>query len=107
MLEFVKKDKLEMVSNKIKNIYDKRVGKDKTTFVNNFVDRYKDNPALYNKDFCADIKIVRENLEARFGKERLAEVIKSKYESSFKNRGISYEEAEENILRWYYKLIYS
>ncbi len=26
MLEFVKKDKLEMVSNKIKNIYDKRVG---------------------------------------------------------------------------------
>ncbi|CCY75338.1 hypothetical protein EPJ64_04190 [Brachyspira aalborgi] len=79
----------------------------KEKFLKNFVDRYKDNPALYNKDFCADIKIVRENLEARFGKERLAEVIKSKYESSFKNRGISYEEAEENILRWYYKLIYS
>lgn len=54
-----------------------------------------------------DIKIFRENLEARFGKERLAEVIKSKYESSFKNRGISYEEAEENILRWYYKMLYS
>lgn len=54
-----------------------------------------------------DIKIVRETLEARFGKERLAEVIKSKYESSFKNRGISYEEAEENILRWYYKMVYS
>lgn len=35
MLEFVKKDKLEMVSNKIKNIYDKRVGKDKTTFIIN------------------------------------------------------------------------
>lgn len=51
MLEFVKKDKLEMVSNKIKNIYAKRVGKDKTTFINNFVDRYKDNPAVYNNDF--------------------------------------------------------
>ena len=61
MLEFVKKDKLEMVSNKIKNIYDKRVGKDKTTFINNFVDKYKDNPELtagrrpvYNNDFYKD-----------------------------------------------------
>lgn len=56
MLEFVKKDKLEMVSNKIKNIYNKRVGlsKDKTTFINNFVDRYKDNPAVYNNDFYKD-----------------------------------------------------
>lgn len=54
MLEFVKKDKLEMVSNKIKNIYDKRVGEDKTTFINNFVDRYKDNPAVYNNDFYKD-----------------------------------------------------
>ena len=54
MLEFVKKDKLEMVSNKIKNIYDKRVCKDKTTFINNFVDRYKDNPAVYNNDFYKD-----------------------------------------------------
>ena len=54
MLEFVKKDKLEMVSNKIKNIYAKRVGKDKTTFINNFVDRYKDNPAVYNNDFYKD-----------------------------------------------------
>ena len=54
MLEFVKKDKLEMVSNKIKNIYAKRVGKDKTTFINNFVDRYKDNTAVYNNDFYKD-----------------------------------------------------
>ena len=51
MLEFVKKDKLEMVSNKIKNIYDKRVGNKKEDFINNFVDRYKDNPAVYNNDF--------------------------------------------------------
>ena len=54
MLEFVKKDKLEMVIDKIKNIYDKRVGKDKTNFINNFVDRYKDNPAVYNNDFYKD-----------------------------------------------------
>ena len=51
MLEFVKKDKLEMVIDKIKNIYDKRVGKDKTTFINNFVDKYKDNSAVYSNDF--------------------------------------------------------
>lgn len=48
MLELVKKDKLEMVSNKIKNIYVKRVGNKKDDFINNFVDRYKDNP-VYNK----------------------------------------------------------
>ena len=54
MLEFVKKDKLEMVSDKIKNIYDKRIGKDKTTFINDFVDRYKDNSAVYNNDFYKD-----------------------------------------------------
>lgn len=56
MLEFVKKDKLEMVSNKIKNIYDKRVGlrNKKDDFINNFVDRYKDNPAVYNNDFYKD-----------------------------------------------------
>ena len=54
MLEFVKKDKLEMVSNKIKNIYDKRVGKDKTTFINYFIDKYKDNAAVYNNDFYKD-----------------------------------------------------
>lgn len=54
MLEFVKKDKLEMVSNKIKNLYDKRASIDKTTFINNFVDKYKDNPAVYNNDFYKD-----------------------------------------------------
>ena len=56
MLEFVKKDKLEMVSNKIKNIYAKRVGlrNKKDDFINNFVDRYKDNPAVYNNDFYKD-----------------------------------------------------
>ena len=54
MLEFVKKDKLEMVSNKIKNIYDKRIGNKKDDFINNFVDRYKDHPAVYNNDFYKD-----------------------------------------------------
>ena len=49
-----KKDKLEMVSNKIKNIYDKRVGNKKDDFINNFVDRYKDKPAVYNNDFYKD-----------------------------------------------------
>lgn len=55
MLEFVKKDKLEIVSNKIKNIYDKRVGNKKDDFINNFVDRYKDNPELITTTF---IKII-------------------------------------------------
>ena len=54
MLEFVKKDKLEMVSNKIKNIYAKRVKDKGEGFINNFIDRYKDNPAVYNNDFYKD-----------------------------------------------------
>ena len=32
----------------------KLIGKDKTTFINNFVDRYKDNGAVYNNDFYKD-----------------------------------------------------
>ena len=50
-----------MVSNKIKNIYVKRVGNKKDDFINNFVDRYKDNSELtagrrpvYNNDFYKD-----------------------------------------------------
>ena len=56
MLEFVKKDRLEMVIDKIKNIYAKRVGarNKKDDFINNFVDRYKDNPSVYNNDFYKD-----------------------------------------------------
>ena len=54
MLEFVKKDKLEMVSNKIKNIYDKRVGNKGEGFINNFIDKYKEHPAVYNNDFYKD-----------------------------------------------------
>ena len=47
MLEFVKKDKLEMVSNKIKNIYAKG-------FINYYIDKYKEYPAIYNNDFYKD-----------------------------------------------------
>ena len=54
MLEFVKKDKLEMVSNKIKNIYDKRVGNKGEGFINYFIDKYKEHPAVYNNDFYKD-----------------------------------------------------
>lgn len=54
MLEFVKKDKLEMVSNKIKNIYDKRVKDKGEGFINYFIDKYKDHPAVYNNDFYKD-----------------------------------------------------
>lgn len=52
MLEFVKKDKLEMVSNKIKNIYD--IYKGNKGFINYFIDKYKDHPAVYNNDFYKD-----------------------------------------------------
>lgn len=54
MLEFVKKDKLEMVSNKIKNIYDKRVKYKGEGFINYFIDKYKEHPAVYNNDFYKD-----------------------------------------------------
>ena len=47
MLEFVKKDKLPMVAEKIKSIYIKKTGKEKTKFLEDFVDRYKDNEKVY------------------------------------------------------------
>ena len=54
-----------------------------------------------------DIKIVREKLEAKLGKEKLEQGIKENYERVYKKKNVSYEEAEEKILRWYYKVIYS
>ena len=54
-----------------------------------------------------DIKIVREKLEAKLGKEGLQNCLLSSYERRFKSKGISLQEAEEEILRGYYKVIYS
>ena len=54
MLEFVKKDKLPMVAEKIKSIYIKKTGKEKTKFLEDFVDRYKDNEKVYNNSFYKD-----------------------------------------------------
>ena len=54
-----------------------------------------------------DIKIVREKLEKKLGKEGLQNCLLSSYERNYKDEGISYEEAEENILRWFYKIVYS
>ena len=53
------------------------------------------------------VKIVREKLEAKLGKEKLEQGIKENYERVYKKKNVSYEEAEEKILRWYYKVIYS
>ena len=54
-----------------------------------------------------DIKIVRKKLEAKLGKEGLQNCLLSSYERRFKSKGISLQEAEEEILRGYYKVIYS
>ena len=54
-----------------------------------------------------DIKIVREKLEKKLGKEGLQNCLLSSYERRFKSKGISLQEAEEEILRGYYKVIYS
>ena len=51
MLEFVKKDKLPMVADKIENIYTKITGGDKSGFVNDFVNKYKDKPQVYGNSF--------------------------------------------------------
>ncbi len=51
MLEFVKKDKLDTVCEKIKSIYIKKTGKEKTKFLDNFVERYKDDKKVYGDDF--------------------------------------------------------
>ena len=54
-----------------------------------------------------DIKIVRKKLEAKLDKEGLQNCLLSSYERRFKSKGISLQEAEEEILRGYYKVIYS
>ena len=61
MLEFVKKDKLDTVCEKIKSIYIKKTGKaltsgqmPKSKFLDDFVDRYKDNERVYNNSFYKD-----------------------------------------------------
>ena len=54
MLEFVKKDKLDTVAEKIKSIYLKKTGKERTKFLDDFVDRYKDNEKVYNNSFYKD-----------------------------------------------------
>lgn len=51
MLEFVKKDKLDTVCEKIKSIYIKKTGREKGKFLDNFVDRYKDDEKVYNNSF--------------------------------------------------------
>ena len=50
MLEFVRKDRLPAVTEKIKSIY-KEVKNDKSEFADNFVNRYKDKEAVYGDDF--------------------------------------------------------
>lgn len=54
MLEFVKKGKLDTVAEKIKSIYIKKTGKERTAFLDNFVEKYKDNEAVYGNDFYKD-----------------------------------------------------
>lgn len=51
MLEFVRKDRLPAVTEKIKSIYKKRFKTDKSEFADNFVNRYKDKEAVYGDDF--------------------------------------------------------
>ena len=54
-----------------------------------------------------DIKIVRQRLEERIGKERLEKGLMANYESDYKQRGLSYEEAEPKIMRFLYKIMFS
>lgn len=54
-----------------------------------------------------DIQTVRQKLEERIGKERLEKGLKEHYESDYKARGLSYEEAEPKIMRFLYKIMFS
>ena len=52
-----------------------------------------------------DINEIRSELEAKYGKEKLKENILKSYNKQYKDKGISFEKAEENMLRFMYKFI--
>ena len=52
-----------------------------------------------------NINEIRSKLEDRYGKEKLKENILKAHNKEYKDKGISFEKAEENILRFIYKFI--
>ena len=52
-----------------------------------------------------NINEIRSKLEDKYGKEKLKENILKAYNKEYKDKGISFEKAEENILRFIYKFI--
>ncbi len=52
-----------------------------------------------------DINEIRSELEAKYGKEKLKENILKSYNKQYKEKGIPFEKAEENMLRFMYKFI--
>ena len=52
-----------------------------------------------------NINEIRSKLEDRYGKEKLKENILKAYNKEYKDKVISFEKAEENILRFIYKFI--
>lgn len=52
-----------------------------------------------------DINEIRSELEAKYGKEKLKSNLLKSYNKQYKDKGISFEKAEENMLRFMYKFI--
>ncbi len=52
-----------------------------------------------------DINEIRSELEAKYGKEKLKANLLKSYNKQYKDKGISFEKAEENMLRFMYKFI--
>lgn len=52
-----------------------------------------------------DINEIRSKLEARYGKEKLKENLLNSYNKRYKDKGIPFEKAEANMLRFMYKFI--
>lgn len=52
-----------------------------------------------------DINEIRSELEAKYGKEKLKANLLKSYNKQYKDKGISFEKAEENMLRFMYKFL--
>ena len=52
-----------------------------------------------------DINEIRSELEAKYGKEKLKANLLKSYNKQYKDKGIPFEKAEENMLRFMYKFI--
>ena len=54
-----------------------------------------------------DVNIIKDRMEREFGVKILQDNLYLIYKREYEKKGISYEEVEEEIIRKYYRMLYS